>query len=587
MIAQMINQTLETADRLARRQTALARRAAVVRARVTRLQSARLFSGAAFALALVVAAVKPRWGVPVPAVLVFAPVFAWLVVLTRRWSTFLKRLERWQATLARHEQRARGRAPLTETTFENESHGHDIGLFGSFSLWTLLDETMSDDGAQVLRAWLTGPVETREVLEARSERVRAHRRDAWFYTKLSLNADREARRHSTHQILDFLARPLAAPIWKFALTWIIWILWLVSLAVHGPSAWIYAAFAVLNYSLIGRSGDVFLAGVGASEHLATITPLLAAIENRASLASEAPTITREKPSRAARRLSFAVGMLGTSANPILHLAINAFTPYTATGTWLLERARVQLGATFPESLRELARLEALFSLVLFDRYQTKTYARLDAEKLSARAVFHPLIGRDRVVANDFTFDQGHTLGLLTGSNMSGKSTFLRTIALNQTLANIGAPVFADELATHPMTIETCIEVSDSLRDGFSYFYAEVRRLKEVLDHAQRGRTLYLIDEIFRGTNNRERQIGSRAVIEALAASPQSQGFVSTHDLELARLARIQNLHFREEISQDGAMSFTYRLQQGASPTTNALRIMQLEGLPVDASAGQL
>jgi DNA mismatch repair ATPase MutS len=147
---------------------------------------------------------------------------------------------------------------------------------------------------------------------------------------------------------------------------------------------------------------------------------------------------------------------------------------------------------------------------------------------------------------------------------------------------MGAPVFARRFATRPLAIESCIEVSDSLRDGFSYFYAEVRRLKALLDATRARPSLFLIDEIFRGTNNRERQIGSRAVIETLAQAQGSEGFVSTHDLELTSLEgeHVVNLHFREEISPVGEMTFTYRLQKGASPTTNALRIMQLEGLPV-------
>jgi DNA mismatch repair ATPase MutS len=178
------------------------------------------------------------------------------------------------------------------------------------------------------------------------------------------------------------------------------------------------------------------------------------------------------------------------------------------------------------------------------------------------------------------------LGLLTGSNMSGKSTFLRTVGVNQLLANMGAPVFAEEFVTRPLRIETCIEVSDSLRDGFSYFYAEVRKLKSILKAADQGEpVLFLVDEIFRGTNNRERQIGSRAVIKSLARPPGAMGFISTHDLELTSLETssptLMNLHFREDIDDRGKMVFSYHLRHGPCPTTNALKIMQAEGIELE------
>ena len=262
-------------------------------------------------------------------------------------------------------------------------------------------------------------------------------------------------------------------------------------------------------------------------------------------------------------------------------------PWSAVASWFLERRRRKISESFPICLQELAELEVLGSLVIFDRYQTSIYPELDSGTLRMSDVFHPLIDRNHVIANDFGFQDGSSLGLLTGSNMSGKSTFLRAVGLNQTLANMGAPVFASEFATSPMKIETCIEVSDSLRDGVSYFYAEVRRLKALLEQAKAAgqSTLFLIDEIFRGTNNKERQIGSRAVIRALARlRPKALGFVSTHDLELTVLEKeepaVVNLHFRETI-EAGQMVFSYRLNPGPSPTTNALLIMAMEGLPVD------
>ena len=173
--------------------------------------------------------------------------------------------------------------------------------------------------------------------------------------------------------------------------------------------------------------------------------------------------------------------------------------------------------------------------------------------------------------------------------MSGKSTFLRTMGVNLCLAYAGAPVNASAFQTIPLRLCTCIKVSDSVTDGISYFYAEVRRLKMLLRALEADESIplcFLIDEIFRGTNNRERLIGSRAYIHALTRG-HGVGALSTHDLELVTLAetipQIHNYHFREDV-QAGRMVFDYHLRSGPCPTTNALTIMRMEGLPVDEAA---
>jgi DNA mismatch repair ATPase MutS len=184
------------------------------------------------------------------------------------------------------------------------------------------------------------------------------------------------------------------------------------------------------------------------------------------------------------------------------------------------------------------------------------------------------------------------LSIITGSNMAGKSTFIRTIGINLCLAYAGGPVNAAFFRCLPFRLYTCIRISDSLGDGFSYFYAEVKRLKGLLealkpdgigDHdAPNQPMLYLIDEIFRGTNNRERMIGSRAYVKTLIGT-KGIGLIATHDLELAHLAdmypQVHNFHFCDAV-QEGKLVFDYIIRPGPSPTTNALKIMQMEGLPV-------
>lgn len=218
--------------------------------------------------------------------------------------------------------------------------------------------------------------------------------------------------------------------------------------------------------------------------------------------------------------------------------------------------------------------------------------------LEASMMGHPLLPRTSRVTNSVTWLTADRLLLLTGSNMSGKSTFLRTLGINGILHNIGAPVCASVFKAPPLQLLCAIRVDDALEAGTSYFYAEVKRLAALLRKVSLAREsgddalpLYLVDEIFRGTNNRERFLGSLYVIRGFLETP-SIGVVTTHDLSLTQLqqldaaGRVRNMHFRETV-ESARLQFDYLLRSGPCPTTNALRIMHAEGLPVPAvvSAG--
>ena len=165
---------------------------------------------------------------------------------------------------------------------------------------------------------------------------------------------------------------------------------------------------------------------------------------------------------------------------------------------------------------------------------------------------------ERSVGNPILMDSSHACLLITGSNMSGKSTFLRAVGVNFLLARAGARAMAKTFEAKNCAVRTCLRITDSITDQISSFYAEVQELKAILDQAQESSTqpdqpvlIYLIDEIFRGTNNRERLQGSRAYIEAMLGMKRASGLIATHDLELAELSRVnsrlENLHFHETI----------------------------------------
>lgn len=286
---------------------------------------------------------------------------------------------------------------------------------------------------------------------------------------------------------------------------------------------------------------------------------------------------------------------------LVWLLVNLLLPWDFYLVQRFHRYRKQVTLCLPAWLETWFELEALNSLATF-AYLHPGYILPDvragsdetrSEPIHARNLGHPLLAEEGKVVNDFSMQHVGEIVIITGSNMAGKSTFLRTLGVNLCLAYAGAPVNATVFETDLFRIFTCIKISDSVTEGYSYFYAEVRRLRALLDELNRtGETtplFFLIDEIFRGTNNRERRIGSEAYIKALAGQ-HCLGLLSTHDLELVKLAhllpQVENYHFKEDVI-DGQMVFDYILRYGPCPTTNALKIMQMEGLPVKEASQEL
>lgn len=247
----------------------------------------------------------------------------------------------------------------------------------------------------------------------------------------------------------------------------------------------------------------------------------------------------------------------------------------------------------------LGELEALMSVAaIADEYPEWTFpiwAPASDQVVSAKSVGHPLLPDDARVCNDVNVGPPGTILLVTGSNMSGKSTMLRSLGLNISLAGIGAPVCASEFRIPSVTMATSIRVRDNLGEGVSFYMAELKRLKSVVDQARQVANnsevvlLFLLDEILQGTNSRERQIAVVKVLQHLMDS-NSIGAISTHDLELADEPKLQSVsttvHFRETIRPDAdgneQMTFDYQMRQGVSPTTNALRLLEMVGLGGEA-----
>jgi DNA mismatch repair ATPase MutS len=278
----------------------------------------------------------------------------------------------------------------------------------------------------------------------------------------------------------------------------------------------------------------------------------------------------------------------------IHFVVQVATLWDFHVAAALERWQRRHGKEVREWLHAAGEVEALCALGTlahdhpewaFPEFATEGEPRVDAEALG-----HPLIADSVRVHNDVRLGPPGTFLLITGSNMSGKSTLLRAVGVNVVLAGAGAPCCARRLVLTPLRVCTSIHVQDSLAQGMSHFMAELARLKQVVDAADDTRdgrppVLFLLDEILHGTNTAERRIAARRVIRHLT-NVGAIGAVTTHDLELVEdpvvAARAQLVHFQETFDESGdhsALSFDYTLREGLATSTNALKLMRYVGLP--------
>jgi DNA mismatch repair ATPase MutS len=260
----------------------------------------------------------------------------------------------------------------------------------------------------------------------------------------------------------------------------------------------------------------------------------------------------------------------------------------------LDAWRTTYGPRLSAWLDALGEIEALAALGAVAHANPEwTYPRVGGTQpleLRARSLGHPLLPPGDRVANDVTIGPPGTVQVISGSNMSGKSTLLRAVGLDVVLALAGGPVCAESMACPLVRVRTSIQVHDSLHDGVSYFMAELRRLKTIIDDAAGGSdalvrpTLYLIDELLRGTNSEERAVAARMIVRRLLET-NAIGMITSHDLSIFAdpllAPRIDHHHFRETIDPTAAgdrMRFEYRLHDGPATSRNALRLLALVGI---------
>jgi DNA mismatch repair ATPase MutS len=256
--------------------------------------------------------------------------------------------------------------------------------------------------------------------------------------------------------------------------------------------------------------------------------------------------------------------------------------------WAIEAWRRSSGPALGEWIAVAGEFEALSSLAGYAfEHPADPFPEIVAggPLVDGVALAHPLLPASRVVSNDVTLDQATRVLVVSGSNMSGKSTLLRTVGVNVVLALAGAPVRAASLRVSPLALGATLRIQDSLQAGKSRFFAEITRLKQIVDLAAGPiPVLFLLDELLAGTNSHDRRLGAAGIVSGLVARG-AIGLVTTHDLALAEVVsdlgvHARNVHFSDTF-EGGEMRFDYRMRDGVVRTSNALALMRSIGLEVD------
>jgi len=496
-----------------------------------------------------------------------------------------------------------------EVDIKDHAFANDLDIVGEYSLHQLIDTSIYEGSSEKLVNWLLKESPEKEEISRRQKLVKELIPLQVFRDKLTVIGEFTKGKTSDtdwsmEKMLQWLGNP---PISGFKIPLVVLSVLSVCNITLGILAWIGLVSTLIPVATLityltyynhheKKVTGLFEAAYQIDKLLDRFRSLLLEVERfkvkeasglHGLLASFQNTNT--KPSKYIEKAKKLTGPASLKANQIVWPVVNLMMPWDMYFSMKMESLKKEMEPKLSQWLDVFYELEALNGLANFGALHTEyNFPELIEHEevlFEGKDLGHPLIPSSQKVTNDFEVQEGKDLFLITGSNMAGKSTFLRTIGINLCLAFAGAPVNAESLKTNLFRIFTSINVKDSLEGGLSHFYAEVRRLRTLLNKLDQKDELplfFFVDEIFKGTNNRERFQGSTAFLKEIAGK-NGVGMVSTHDLELASLEKeipeLSNWHFAETI-EDGKMSFEYKLKSGPCPTTNALKIMEMEGLPI-------
>ena len=532
------------------------------------------------------------------------------------WHSRVEERERWHATLARVNEDAAARVrrnwnalPPAITNGPGPSHAYadDLDIFGHASVFQLLGSVGTDAGRTTLAGWLaTGapPPAIRLRQQAVAELAPLGREREEF---AALGRTIEPAQHALEGLYEWAE---TGP-WFIRQAWAPWAIRLLAavliglFAAHAGGAidralWLYplAASAILM-AVFGKHIAITYTRVFSRSRLVRHhAALFARIEDATFRSPQLKALQEDlrrsglTASREMEKLSRIEQFADLRLVMMLHPLITLFTLWDFHVLAELERWQARAAPHLRRWFAALGEFDALSAMAWLKHDNPEwAFPEVDeaASQLEARQLGHPLIPGDRRVPNDVMVGPPGRFLMVTGSNMSGKSTLLRAIGVNVVLAQVGAPVCATRMTLPPLAVFTSMRVQDSLEEGVSYFMAALQRLKLVVSAARDVRTgepmlLYLLDEVLQGTNTAERQMAVRRIVHHLLTL-RVIGAVTTHDLELAAaedLAAVCDaVHFTEGIEhEDGGLrlSFDYTLKPGVATSRNALKLLKSVGL---------
>ena len=506
-------------------------------------------------------------------------------------------MEFYKRGLARIEDRWEG-AGETGERFDDPQHVYaaDLDLFGKGGLFQLLSTARTRMGEDTLAQWLLSPA-TMACIRERHEAVDELREQTGLREDLAvLGGDAGVGVHPD-ALLKWAESPSQMkPSWLRWLAPVLAALAICAALLGGrwgmatPLVVIVVVEAIFTYSLRRLLDKVLHGTEHAFRDLDLFSGALARVESHTFKGPRLLSLQRElvtsgaPASLAIARLQTLVELIDGRHDFFVRI-IDAPLMYSIQLAFAAERWRTAHGGALRCWVKVLGEMEALLSLATysFEHPDDPFPAFTDgAAAFNAEELGHPLVPAADCVRNDVSIDGATRVLLVSGSNMSGKSTLLRAVGINVVLAMTGAPVRARSLSLTPLQIGASIRVNDSLREGSSRFYAEIKRLRQIFDLPEGDPPLlFLLDELLQGTNSKDRRIGAEGIVRALV-NRGAIGLVSTHDLALTDIGgsvELRNVHFQDEL-QNGRMTFDYKLRDGIVTKSNGLELMRSIGLEV-------
>jgi hypothetical protein len=472
----------------------------------------------------------------------------------------------------------------------------DLDLFGESSLFELLSTARTRMGEETLAKWLLAPALIPEVRERQAAVAELRdqldlREDLAVLgadVRVGVNPDAlaswaESANQMTALWIGKLAPWLAVAAIAGAVVWAVW-------GMATPFVIVLVMEAILTWRLRHTLDDVLHGAEHAFRDLDLLSGVLARIEQHGFETGRLLALQGQlssgsvAASQAIARLRSLVDRINSRHNVMVRI-LDAPLMYSVQVAFAAERWRSAHGKSVRAWIAVIGEIEALLSL---GSYSFEHPADPFPEFVEGTAFFdavklgHPLLPEETCVRNDVGIFEPTRVLLVSGSNMSGKSTLLRAIGMNVVLAMAGAPVRAERLRLTALQVGASIRVNDSLREGSSRFYAEITRLRQILELAGGNPPLiFLLDELLQGTNSNDRRVGAEGIVRALVTR-RAIGLVSTHDLALTDIgggAALRNVHFQDEL-ENGKMSFDYTLREGVVTKSNGLALMRSIGLEV-------